>query len=166
LQSERFGAALGRQFLFTTLILLIEIPLGMMIALGLPAKGWRASMYMMLLALPLLIPWNVVGTIWQIFGRVDIGLAGAAINAAGFDYNYAQNSFDAWATIIRMALDLARRFAVLRGFAFCTAGLLPGSSHRWCVSLGDIPLCATAAIASGFDHRIPSTLHGQLHDLH
>ena len=28
------------------------------------------------MALPLLIPWNVVGTIWQIFARGDIGLLG------------------------------------------------------------------------------------------
>jgi len=140
LRSERFGAALGRQFLFTTLILLIEIPLGMMIALGLPAKGWRASMYMMLLALPLLIPWNVVGTIWQIFGRVDIGLAGAAINAAGFDYNYAQNSFDAWATIIAMdvwhwtSLVALLCYAGLRSVpqAYYQAAAIDGAS-RWAI---------------------------------
>jgi len=102
LHSERFGNALGRQLLFTTLVLLIEIPLGLMIALGLPKRGWRASLYMMLLALPLLIPWNVVGTIWQIFGRIDIGLAGAAINAVGIDYNYTQNALDAWITVIAM----------------------------------------------------------------
>ena len=102
LHSERFGDALGRQILFTTLVLAIEIPLGLMIALGLPKSGWRASLYMMLLALPLLIPWNVVGTIWQIFGRIDIGLAGSAINAIGIDYNYTQNTLDAWVTLIAM----------------------------------------------------------------
>ena len=30
----------------------------------------------------LLIPWNVVGTIWQIYGRADIGLLGAALAQA------------------------------------------------------------------------------------
>jgi len=102
LHSGRFSAALGRQLLFTTLVLLIEIPLGLMIALGLPKSGWRASLYMILLALPLLIPWNVVGTIWQIFARVDIGLAGAAVNAVGIDYNYTQDAFAAWFTIVAM----------------------------------------------------------------
>ena len=29
-----------------------------------------------MMALPLLVPWNVVGTIWQIFARDDIGLLG------------------------------------------------------------------------------------------
>jgi glycerol transport system permease protein len=34
------------------------------------------------MALPLLIPWNVVGTIWQIFGRADIGLLGLHAEAS------------------------------------------------------------------------------------
>ena len=72
--SERFHAALGRQFLFTALILLIEMPLGVVIALNMPSKGWARSAVLVLMSLPLLIPWNVVGTIWQIFGRSDIGL--------------------------------------------------------------------------------------------
>jgi glycerol transport system permease protein len=55
-----------------------------------------------LISLPLLIPLNVVGTIWQVFGRVDIGLLGASLAAIGVDYNYTQNTFDAWATIIIM----------------------------------------------------------------
>ena len=65
-----------RNLLFSFQILLIEIPLGILIALALPTQGWRASLSLVLAALPLLIPWNVVGTIWQIFGRVDIGLLG------------------------------------------------------------------------------------------
>jgi glycerol transport system permease protein len=42
------------------------------------------------MSLPLLIPWNVVGTIWQIFGRVDIGLLGYTLAADGIDYNYTR----------------------------------------------------------------------------
>ena len=42
----------------------------------------------MVLALPLLDPWNVVGTIWQLFARPDIGLAGVTINEFGYAYNY------------------------------------------------------------------------------
>ena len=39
LHSERFHAALGRQLLFTGIILLIEIPLGVAIALSMPREG-------------------------------------------------------------------------------------------------------------------------------
>lgn len=100
--SERFHDALGRQFLFSGIILLIEIPLGILIAMNMPKKGWSISVCLVLMSLPLLIPWNVVGTIWQIFGRVDIGLLGAAANKLGIDYNYTRDIGDAWFTVIIM----------------------------------------------------------------
>ena len=74
--SSRLHEALGRQILFSAIILAIEVPLGIYIALNMPKKGFWASVCLVLIALPLLIPFNVVGTIWQIFGRVDIGLLG------------------------------------------------------------------------------------------
>ncbi len=102
LNSERFWNALGRSFLFSAIILAIEIPLGIFVALRMPKKGLGASVCLVLMALPLLIPWNVVGTIWQVFGRVDIGLLGSALTAIGIDYNYVQDPVDAWATLIVM----------------------------------------------------------------
>lgn len=102
LRSERFHAALGRQFLFSGIILAIEIPLGIAIAVCMPRKGIGVPICLVLMALPLLIPWNVVGTIWQIFGRVDIGLLGASMKAIGVDYNYTQNAIDAWVTVVVM----------------------------------------------------------------
>ena len=60
LNSERFHAALGRQFLFTAIILAIEVPLGVIIALAMPRQGAWVSVCLVLMALPMLIPWNVV----------------------------------------------------------------------------------------------------------
>jgi glycerol transport system permease protein len=102
LASERFHNALLRTLLFSGLILAIEIPLGILIALAMPKRGWGVSVCLVLMALPLLIPWNVVGTIWQVFGRVDIGLLGHSLASLGIDYNYTQNNFDAWLTLILM----------------------------------------------------------------
>ncbi|WP_207099590.1 carbohydrate ABC transporter permease [Paracoccus shandongensis] len=102
LESDRIHAALGRQLLFSAIILAIEIPLGIFIALNMPKRGFWASLVLVLMALPLLIPWNVVGTIWQVFGRVDIGLLGHTLAAMGIDYNYVNDPLDAWATIIVM----------------------------------------------------------------
>ncbi|HEX9449229.1 MAG TPA: sugar ABC transporter permease, partial [Dongiaceae bacterium] len=45
---------------------------------------------------------NVVGTIWQIFGRIDIGLFGHFINSLGIDYNYTADTTSAWFTVIIM----------------------------------------------------------------
>jgi glycerol transport system permease protein len=102
LTSERFHNALLRTLLFSGLILAIEIPLGILIALAMPKRGWSVSVCLVLMALPLLIPWNVVGTIWQLFGRVDIGLLGHGLASLGIDYNYTQNNLDAWLTLILM----------------------------------------------------------------
>jgi len=102
LHSERFWNALLRNLVFSGIILAIEIPLGVFVALHMPRKGWGVPVCLVLMALPLLIPWNVVGTIWQVFGRVDIGLLGAVLSGAGVDYNYVQDPVDAWATLIVM----------------------------------------------------------------
>ena len=102
MRSERFHDALGRQLLFTLLILLIEVPLGVGIALTMPRQGIGVTICLVLMALPLLIPWNVVGAMWNIFALPDIGLLGKMLNGVGFDYNFTQNTFWAWATVVAM----------------------------------------------------------------
>ena len=94
--------ALLRQLGFSLAVLLVEILLGILLALSMPPRGWKASAVLVIVALSLLIPWNVVGTIWQIFGRTDIGLLGAALAGLGFDYNYTGNALDAWLTVLVM----------------------------------------------------------------
>ncbi len=102
LRDERLHAAFGRQLLFTASILAIELPLGVAIALSMPTRGPGVSLTLVTLALPLLVPWNVVGTIWLIFGRADIGLGGALLHGLGLEWNYAQNAADAWALLLVM----------------------------------------------------------------
>ncbi|MGI9500570.1 MAG: carbohydrate ABC transporter permease [Geminicoccaceae bacterium] len=102
LADKRLHEALWRQFLFSGLVLLIEIPLGVLIALAMPKKGWTVSLVLVLIALPLLIPWNVIGTIWIIFTRPDIGLFGAAINGLGLGFDHTANPLDAWVTLMLM----------------------------------------------------------------
>ncbi|PIV77460.1 MAG: ABC transporter permease [Rhodobacteraceae bacterium CG17_big_fil_post_rev_8_21_14_2_50_63_15] len=102
LSSQRMWDALARQALFSAIILAIEIPLGIFVALNMPKRGFWASLCLVLMSLPLLIPWNVVGTIWQIFGRVDIGLLGHTLDALGISYNYTQDIRAAWITVIVM----------------------------------------------------------------
>ena len=120
LHSERFHNALQRTLLFSALILAIEIPLGIGIALAMPKRGIGVSICLVLMALPLLIPWNVVGTIWQVFARIDIGLLGHGLASLGVDYNYTQNTFDAWATIIIMDVWHWTSLVVL----LCDSGLV------------------------------------------
>ncbi|AFL54061.1 glycerol transport system permease protein [Sinorhizobium fredii] len=120
LESDRFWDALTRNLIFSSIILAIEIPLGIVIALNMPKKGIGVPICLVLMALPLLIPWNVVGTIWQVFGRVDIGLLGRTLAALGINYNYVQNPLDAWVTLIIMDVWHWTSLVVL----LCYAGLV------------------------------------------
>ena len=120
LHSDRFWEALLRNLLFSGIILAIEMPLGIFIALNMPKRGWGVPVCLVLMALPLLIPWNVVGTIWQIFGRVDIGLLGYTLDATRrLDYNYVQDPLAAWITVIVMDVWHWTSLVVL----LCYAGL-------------------------------------------
>ena len=117
LRDPRFLDALVRQIGFSLTVLLIEIPLGILVARAIPKdKAWT-PLILVLMALPLLIPWNVVGTIWQIFARGDIGLLGVAVNALGIDYNYTQNPLDAWLTVVAMDVWHWTSLVVLLSFA-------------------------------------------------
>ena len=102
LHSDRMWDALGRQAVFSAIILIIEVPLGILVALSMTKKGLWSTVSLVLMSLPLLIPWNVVGTIWQIFGRVDIGLLGYTLDKLGVNYNYTQDTAAAWITVIVM----------------------------------------------------------------
>ena len=102
MRDDELLGALWRQIIFSLSVLLVEIPLGIAVALSMPARGWKSSAVLVTVAISLLIPWNVVGTIWQIYGRNDIGLMGAALARLGIDYNYASNPGDAWLTVLVM----------------------------------------------------------------
>jgi glycerol transport system permease protein len=102
LHSPRFHAALQRQLLFTGIVLAIEIPLGLAIALAMPRRGPWVSVCLVLMALPLLIPWNVVGAMWNIFALPDLGFLGKLVNGLGFHYNYTRQPLGAWFTVVLM----------------------------------------------------------------
>ncbi|MBA1156281.1 carbohydrate ABC transporter permease [Microvirga mediterraneensis] len=136
----RFFGALWRTLLFSAIILMIEVPLGITVALAMPREGWTVALCLVLMALPLLIPWNVVGTIWQVFARSDIGLLGWALNHLGIDYNYTSDPIDAWATLIVMdvwhwtSLVALLCYAGLKSIpdAYYQAARIDGAS-RWAV---------------------------------
>ena len=103
LEDPDIRASFWRNIVFSIQVLLIQIPLGILLGLGMPKKGVMASVALVMIALPLLIPHNVVGTIWQIFGRSDIGLGGHVMTETfGLQYNYALDNRDAWLTVLVM----------------------------------------------------------------
>ncbi|WP_262027846.1 carbohydrate ABC transporter permease [Microvirga sp. Mcv34] len=136
----RFFGALWRTLLFSAIILMIEVPLGIAVALAMPREGWTVALCLVLMALPLLIPWNVVGTIWQVFARGDIGLLGWTLNHLGIDYNYSNDPIDAWVTLVVMdvwhwtSLVALLCYAGLKSIpdAYYQAARIDGAS-RWAV---------------------------------
>jgi len=120
LTSSRFHESLLRQMLFTGLALAIEVPLGLIVALSMPRKGVWVSVCLVTMALPLLIPWNVVGAMWNIFALPDIGLMGRGLNALGIDFNYTRQPFSAWFTVVLMDVWHWTSLVVL----LCYAGLV------------------------------------------
>lgn len=121
LNSDRFHAALGRQLAFTATILAIEVPLGVAIALAMPRRGPWVSVCLVLMALPLLIPWNVVGAMWNIFALPDIGMLGRTLNKLGLDYNYTRQPGAAWATMVAMDVWHWTSLVVLLAYAGLSA---------------------------------------------
>jgi len=117
LNSSRFHESFLRQIFFTGTILAIEIPLGIAVALSMPKKGPWVSVCLVLMALPLLIPWNVVGAMWNIFALPDIGLLGRMINGMGIEYNFTQQPVAAWVTTIAMDVWHWTSLVVLLAYA-------------------------------------------------
>jgi len=128
LQDSRFVEAFLRQIAFSLSVLSVEIPLGIVIARGMPRSGWLASLLLVLLAIPLLIPWNVVGTIWQLFARSDIGLLGVALNQLGISYNYTENPVDAWLTVL--AMDIWHWTSLVALLAFAGLSSVPTAYYQ------------------------------------
>lgn len=93
---------LGRSLLFTALVLLIQFPLGIAIALIIPENSVGKSAILIVLALPLLVPWNMIPGIWLGFIDPDFGLLGQLITASGWGFDYKFNAAHTWLLILAM----------------------------------------------------------------
>jgi len=126
--SSRFHESLKRQLLFTGLVLAIEVPLGVAIALAMPRRGVWSSVCLVLMSMPLLIPWNVVGAMWNILALPDIGLLGWSLNHLGVDYNYTRQPLAAWATLI--AMDVWHWTSLVALLAYAGLSAIPDAYYQ------------------------------------
>jgi len=69
ISDESFLDALGRNGLFTFLALIPEVPLGILIAKAIPKRGKLGALCMVLIAIPLVLPWASIGLTWRIMVR-------------------------------------------------------------------------------------------------
>ncbi len=139
LSSQEFVTTLFRSIGFSAMVLAIEIPLGIYIALRLPAKGILSNIYIVLIAIPLLTPTLVVGYIWKILVLPHAGLLGVGAGWFGLGYDM-NNPLVAWLTLAMMdtwhwtSLVVLLCFAGLRAIPneYYQAARIDGASN-WAV---------------------------------
>jgi glycerol transport system permease protein len=135
--SPRFYASLGRSLLFSALVLLVQMPLGVGIALLLARTGpWRIAV-LMLLAVPLVVPWNMIPIIWLGLINPHTGLVGQALAALGIGFDYKFNPLHTWTLLVVMdtwhwlGLVVVLAYAGLSGIphAYYQAAAIDGASR-------------------------------------
>lgn len=128
LRDEPFQRAFLRQLLFSLSILLVEVPLGIAIAHMIPKKGAGVAVSLVLLGIPLLIPFNVVGIVWRLFTQTDIGVVPRLFAMVGYDYNVSLNPADAWLTIF--VLDVWHWTPLIALLAFSGLQSIPDAFYQ------------------------------------
>ena len=116
------------QLSYSLLVLAIELPLGIAVAKLLPRKGLASSLALVVIAVPLLIPFAVIGYAWRMFTDPGVGLMGSALNGLGWEYNNVQNWFDSWFTIILM--DVWHWTSLVALLAFAGLSAIPDAWYR------------------------------------
>ena len=119
LGSREFYLSLLRTFGFSLIVLSIEVPLGILIALALPRQGRLVSLYIMVIAVPLMIPWVAVGLMWLLIIHPQWGSLGALLSLVdvSIDMNHP---VVAWAVIVFVDVWHWTSLVVL----LCYSGLL------------------------------------------
>jgi glycerol transport system permease protein len=138
LQSESFLASLGRSLLFSILAIGIQVPLGIGVALLLLGYGKRAVWGLMLVALPLVVPWNMIPMFWLGLIQPETGLLGPSLAAVGFDWKFT--GWHTWVLILTvdtwhwLGLVVVLAYAGLAAIpqAYRQAAAIDGAS-RWAV---------------------------------
>ena len=100
MRDTELHGALWRQLQFSLAVLAVEIPLGIALALSMPAQGWKASAVLVVVALSLLIPWNVVGTMLGYSAMAGI-VGGGGLGDIAIRYGYYRyDSSIMWVTVV------------------------------------------------------------------
>ena len=100
--STEFMLSLTRSFLFSFLALLIQIPLGILIAKKIPKSGLLANVIIILIVIPLLIPKIVIGHIWSFLTIPQIGLIDYFANLISLPLDLNTNITQVWFIILLM----------------------------------------------------------------
>jgi glycerol transport system permease protein len=126
LQAPEFLASLGRSLLFAGLTLALQVPLGIAVAKLLLGLRRGAVWGLMLVALPLVVPWNMIPMMW--LGLIDArtGLLGPALAAVGFDYKFT--ALHTWVLIL--AMDCWHWLGLVVVLSYASLSAIPPAYHQ------------------------------------
>jgi glycerol transport system permease protein len=116
LLSRDFQWALMRSLGFSLAALLIEIPLGLYIALRMPREGRLAAVLIVLMAIPLLTPTLVVGYLWKVLSLPQTGLLTNFVALLGLELNM-NSKVTTWIVLLLMDVWHWTSFVVLLTYA-------------------------------------------------
>lgn len=102
LTSERFYESLGRSIVFSALVIAVQFPLGLFVALNLPRSGWLRSLGLVMVAVPLVVPWIMIPPVWLSLVNPDTGYVGRALVWAGIDFDYKFTALHTWILLVVM----------------------------------------------------------------
>ena len=137
--SSRFHESLARSLMFSAIVLAVQVPLG--VGLALMLRGMRgAVLVLMLVALPLVVPWNMIGMMWLGLIDPETGIVGQALAAAGIGFDWKFTPWQTWLLLVVMdtwhwlGLVVILAYAGLSGISgeYYRAAAIDGAS-RWAV---------------------------------
>jgi glycerol transport system permease protein len=102
IRSEAFWASFGRSALFSALVLAVQIPMGIAIALCIPRRQIWVGFALAGVALPLLVPWNMIPALWLSLLDPETGLLGQLMARFGWSVAWKMSAVQTWAVLIVM----------------------------------------------------------------
>ena len=102
ISSGRFWNSFGRSIMFSILILTIQIPLGIIVSLCIPHSKIWVGLSLAIIALPLLVPWNMIPTLWLSLLNSDTGILGRVMPHFGWPTNWKLSAPHTWMVLIAM----------------------------------------------------------------
>jgi glycerol transport system permease protein len=137
ISSSRFHASLGRSLLFSAIVLAVQLPLGVAVALLLRRSGRAGPVLLLLVAVPLVVPWNMIPIMWLNLIDPESGMAGRTLVWLGIPFDYKFTALHTWILLVVMdtwhwlGLVVILAYAGLSGIpqAYYQAAAIDGASR-------------------------------------
>lgn len=100
--SSRFWSSFGKSTLFSAIVLTVQIPLGLAVALCIPKNKIWVGFALAGVALPLLVPWNMIPSLWLSLLNPNTGLIGQFMANFGWSTDWKLSAVQTWAVIVVM----------------------------------------------------------------